>query len=594
MNVTKKITFIAAGPPRPEGAAGPTPAEGANAAPTPSRLLYMTGGQKRVYTEVTRRQKKEVGMPAIATEERHLLRTALPVLAVGMGLIVLDGTIVGVTLPTIIRDLSLTLAQAEWVNAVYSVVFAALLLTCGRLGDMLGTRRVFSIGLALFVVGSIACACSRTAAPLIAARAFQGVGAACVLPSSLSAANNLFTGRSRPVAFGIWGATMSAAAALGPLIGGALTTYASWPWVFWVNVPIGVGVIVAAQALVPDLRRTSERRVDLFGLVLSIIGFGGLVFGIIEGPSLGWWRSAARAEWVIGTGMSPVPVALAVGLVAIALFLGWQRCEQVRGLAALLDLRLFRHQTFSWGNTAAFVIAAGEFALVFVLPLYLSAERELSAMGSGLVLAAMAGGAMASGASARHVAARLSPTGTVILGLILEVAGVVALSQIIRAGWALGWIVVALVVYGIGLGLASAQLTSTVLVDVEADRSGQGSATQSTVRQIGSACGVAAAGTLIAVVVPHQFDGLAAAARPSAQLVDALVSSGGGILPGLAAKAARGALGPDGVGMVARLADGYAAGIAWVVLLAGALMVVGLAAAIRLAVVTRASSRPSA
>ncbi|CAM2855964.1 MFS transporter [Corynebacterium falsenii] len=223
---------------------------------------------------------------------------ALVVLAVGLALIILDGTIVGVSMPTIIRKLNLDLSEAQWVTSLYSVVFAALLLTAGRMGDRFGRRKFFLAGLAIFSTGSVLAALSDSASSLIIARVVQGVGGACILPSTLSTTNAVFRGKDRAAAFGVWGAVMSGAAAIGPLLGGVLTEYAGWEWIFWVNVPLGIGLIFFTLALVPDTSAKSESGPgagapdggDFFGFLLSAIGFGTLVFGIIEGPKLGWWK----------------------------------------------------------------------------------------------------------------------------------------------------------------------------------------------------------------------------------------------------------------------------------------------------------------
>ncbi|HCU78486.1 MAG TPA: MFS transporter, partial [Microbacterium sp.] len=191
------------------------------------------------------------------------------------------------------------------------------------------------------------------------------------------------------------------------------------------------------------------------------------------------------------------PIAFAVAVVALVLFVVWERHREKVRRSAILDLNLFRLPTFTWGNVTAAMVAVGEFAIIFVLPLYLVNALGLDVMGAGLVLAAMALGAFFSGASARHLAARFGSPGTVLIGLGLEVVGVAVLALLIT-GSSSGWIVaIPLVVYGLGLGLASAQLTGTVLQDVPVDVSGQGSATQSTVRQVGSALGTAFAGAAL-------------------------------------------------------------------------------------------------
>ncbi|MDO4612860.1 MAG: MFS transporter [Actinomycetaceae bacterium] len=456
-------------------------------------------------------------------------RRALPALAVGMGLIVLDGTIVAVALPTIIADLGLGVAQAEWVSSLYSVIFAALLLPLGRAGDLWGRKRLFISGLVLFGVGSAACALAGSALSLIAGRAIQGIGAAGVLPSSLATTNALFTGKARAGAFGVWGATMASAAALGPLVGGVVASVWSWPGVFAVTVPAAFAVALWAALVLPADRPVSGGRLDWVGGALSAAGAGGLVFGLIEGPSLGWWRPASREAASIA-GASPVPFALALGALGLAAFVSWEFYVARAGRLALLDLTLFSLRSFSLGNATAFIVAAGEFVLVFALPLYLTGARGMDALACGGILAAMAFGALISGASARHVAARIGALGTVVAGLALEVVGVCGLAWAIHVDASVFAIVGLLIVYGVGLGFASAQLTSTVLAEVDESRSGQGSATQSTVRQFGTALGVGGAGTLLATVLAAKVGAVPLLDGGASQ---AVVESAGAALPAI-------------------------------------------------------------
>jgi EmrB/QacA subfamily drug resistance transporter len=451
---------------------------------------------------------------------------SLWVLAAALGTIVLDGTIVSVVLPSIIADLGLDLTDAQWVNGLYSVVFAALLLAAGRLGDRWGRRRLLLVGVTVFVLGSVVAALAGGVTALLLGRAVQGVGGAMVLPSTLSTVNATFRGRDRAAAFGVWGAVMSGAAALGPLLGGFLTHVASWQLIFWVNVPIGITVTIAAARLVPDTRGTSdEGHVDVPGTLLSAAGLGLIVFGLIESSSLGWWTpqeplTLFGLAWPVDAPVSAVPVALAAGTLLLTLFVTVESRRQRSGRATVLDLRLFRLPTFRLGNTTAGLVAVGEFALLFVLPLFLVTSLAMNTLTTGLVLAGMAAGAFASGAAARHLAAHFGPTRVVILGLVLEVVGASATALVAAAngpGWA---VAVTLIPYGLGLGLASAQLTSTTLRDVPTDQSGSGSATQSTVRQLGAALGTAVGGAALNAGVtnstsfsgPLQFAGASASA----------------------------------------------------------------------------------
>lgn len=492
----------------------------------------------------------------------------LAVLSVGLGMIVLDGTIVGVALPAIIADLELNLTDAQWVNSLYAVLLAALLLSTGRLADRWGRKLLFLIGLAVFVGGSLTAALSGTAAALIAARAIQAVGAALIMPSTLSTVNAVFRGRYRAAAFGVWGAVISGAAAVGPLAGGVLTQWASWHWIFLVNIPLGAAIALAAVFTIPETRGDGLLPgADVDGALLSAIGFGALIFAIIEGPDLGWWSPQGELSvfgwsWPTDFPISVVPVAFIVAFIALVLFVIWENHRKKVQRSALLDLELFSFSTFSWGNLTAAMVAVGEFTLIFVLPLYLINGLGLSVMHAGLLLAAMAGGAFFSGAIARHIADKFGSAGTVLLGLGIEAAGVLILVFIIQ-GDTQGWLIaIPLAIYGLGLGLASAQLTGTVLRDIPVANSGQASATQSTVRQIGSAFGTAIGGATMSVVLaltlPTTLNNVGMAGPGTDQLAEATRQSAGTVITQLRDQGSVSSFGEQTDVIVEALSDGLA------------------------------------
>lgn len=456
---------------------------------------------------------------------------ALAVLAASLGVVVLDGTIVGVALPKIIGDLNLTLADAQWVNSLYAVIVGALLLASGSASDRLGRRRLLVVGMIIFMAGSAVAGVAGSAAALLSGRAVQAVGAAGIMPATLSTVNALFRGKYRAAAFGIWGAVISGAAAIGPLLGGVLTEWVSWRWIFYVNLPLGALLVLFALKVVPQTRGETGGHFDVLGFVLSSLALGSLVFSIIEGPHVGWWKPASEFSflgftWTRESAISVVPISLAIALVSLALFVWWELHLAKRANGPLLDLSMFTIGTFSWGNLTAATVAIGEFALLFALPLYLINAYGTSVIDAGLILAAMALGAFISGGLARHIAARLGPAGTVILGLGLELAGVAALASFMDPAKSLVYLVAPLLAYGLGLGLASAQLTGTILRDVPVAKSGQGSATQSTVRQVGSALGTAFSGGALAVGLGSSLpNALSSFNLPAAKLDDLIAAT---------------------------------------------------------------------
>lgn len=427
--------------------------------------------------------------------------TGLVFIALGVAVIIVDATIVNVAVPQIIKDLSITSSDAQWVQEVYTLVFASLLLLWGRLGDQYGRRRLFVTGAGAFAAASLLAVFAQSGPELIGARAVQGIAGAMMLPTSLSLINAGFRGRDRAVAFAVWGSTIGGMAALGPLLGGWLTTSYSWRWAFGINIPLGVAIVAGTLLLVPESRQAGTARgADMAGAALSVLGFGGLIFGLIEGRSYGWWSrggpvSIAGLTW--SWRVSPVPLAFLAGLLCLLAFVLVELRRNAAGRVVLLNLRLFAIPSFRNGNIAAAIVSLGEFGLLFALPLWFENVRGYSAFETGLALLPLAVGSFAASGFGAQLAARKGPVWVVRLGIALELAGVAGIGLVVGPGT--GWWATSpvLFVYGTGVGLATAQLTGVVLVDVPVADSGQGSGTQSTSRQVGSAFGIAILGTVL-------------------------------------------------------------------------------------------------
>ncbi|MEJ2578702.1 MAG: MFS transporter [Kineosporiaceae bacterium] len=412
-------------------------------------------------------------------------------LALGTSLVIMDATVVNVALPVVIDDLRLGASSAQWLNAVYSLVFASLMLTVGRFGDLYGRRRLFVAGLVLFMAASVIAGAAGGPGQLIGGRLVQGIGAAMILPSALSTLNATFTGRDRAIAFATWGATIGGMAAVGPLIGGWLATEASWRWAFWLNIPVGLAVLAGALGTIPESRdSTLPRGVDLGGAVLATLGMLAVVFGLIEGQHFGWWRQESGA-------LSPVLPALGVGAVLLLGLVFRQRSRARAGRIVLVDLTLFRLPGFRYGTAAALVVALGEFGLLFTLPLLLQGALGYSALGTGVLILVLATGTFLISAATPQLTRRFGARAIVRAGLALEAAGAGGLALTLRVDVPGAVIAAWLFTYGVGVGLATAQLTRVILTGVNPADSGQASGLQTTIRQLGAALGVALLGGLL-------------------------------------------------------------------------------------------------
>lgn len=355
--------------------------------------------------------------------------------------------------------------------------------------------------------------------------------------------------------------------------------------------PLSLVIVGLAAGFVPETRGGAGRGFDLWGLLTSSTGLGLIVFGLIEGPDLGWLTPVNEftlfgLSWPDTAPVSLVPLALAGGLLATGAFLLLELRRSRRDRAVILDLSLFRVPTFAWGNLAATMVAVGEFSLLFGLPLYLVYAMRLSVLEAGWVLAAMAIGAFVAGARARSLAARLGAPRVVTVGLAIELVAAVVGALVLPSqpgAWVLAGVLAA---YGLGLGLAAAQLTSTVLKDVPVALSGVASATQSTVRQLGSALGAAMAGTVLAtgfaVTVPARLAMVKGVSGDDAMtMIDYMTGTAGAVIAMIRAKGNDGYFGDLGPAVADQLSIAFAQCVSWVLWAAAAFIALGLVGALR-------------
>jgi EmrB/QacA subfamily drug resistance transporter len=413
----------------------------------------------------------------------------LTAVSAGMFMLLLDISIVIVALPAIQRELGGTLSDLQWVIDAYALSLAALLLTAGSLADLRGRRTVFAVGIGIFTAGSLLCGLAPSTLFLTVARAGQGIGGAIMFSTSLALLANAFKGRDRGIAFGIWGAIAGIAVAIGPVVGGAITSGLSWRWIFLVNVPIGAATLAATLLRVDESRDPGARRPDLLGFATFSSALFLIVYGLIESGTRGWGSAV-----VIGC------LAGGAGLMAVFFV-----CEVLQR-RPMLDLSLLRVPTFVGGLTTAFTLSAGMFAVLAYLVIYLQDLLHFSAVGSGVRLLAITGAMFVMSGVAGRLTGRVPARLLIGPGLVLIGVGLLLMRGITPSS---SWthLLAGMIVAGIGSGLVNVTLASTAVGVVHPSRAGMASGVNSTSRQVGYAAGIAALGTLLATDVRNTVVG---------------------------------------------------------------------------------------
>ncbi len=404
----------------------------------------------------------------------------LAAVSFGLFMIMLDNTVVNVALPSIQRDLGIGLSELEWIVTGYALTFAALMLIGGKLADAYGRRRLFVIGIAVFTLASLACGLAGSGEQLIAARVAQGVGASLMSPATLSIITATFPARQRGTAIGVWAGVSALALAIGPLVGGLLTDQASWHWIFFVNVPVGMLGIAASYLLIDESRDETHESLDLPGLATSALGLFSLTYGLIEANAYGW-----TSPRIVG--------AFAVAAVSLVAFVAIERARR----APMLELALFRNHTYVGANVAVLLVSLAMFGVFFFVSLYLQNILGYSPVRAGaaflpmtllIIVVAPLGGRLADRVGSRW----LMTTGMVLLALHLLLFARLDESS---TYWA---ILPSFAIGGVGIALVMTPSSAAAMKAVAVDKAGVGAAVLNAFRQVGGAVGIALMGAIVA------------------------------------------------------------------------------------------------
>ncbi len=403
----------------------------------------------------------------------------LTAVCTGVFMLLLDVTIVNVALPDIQTDLGSDLSDLQWVIDAYALALAALLLTSGTIADIVGRKKVFAAGIVVFTVGSLACGLAPNIVTLVIARAAQGVGGAIMFATSLALLAQAFAPRERGVAFGVFGAVTGVSVAVGPVLGGILTSGLSWHWIFFVNIPVGVFALVMTIVGVDESQAPGAHRIDWLGCVTFSVALALGVFGLIRSHADGW---------------SSLPVAGSLIAAAVVL-LAFVVVERISS-QPMVDASLFRVPTFAGGLIAAWAISASMFSLITYIVIYLQNTMGYSALASGLYFLPFSGVVFVSAAVAGRLSDKLPARWLITPGFVFVAVGLLLMRGTDPTG---GWtqFIPGFIVAGIGTGLINVPLASTAVGVVDQSRAGMASGMNSTFRQIGIATGVALLGSLL-------------------------------------------------------------------------------------------------
>jgi EmrB/QacA subfamily drug resistance transporter len=406
---------------------------------------------------------------------------ALGFLALSLLVISLDNTVLNLALPSISRDLGATLNGLQWIVDAYTLVFAALLLTVGSIGDRFGRKKVLQAGLVVFGAFSLGAALSGTTGTLIAMRALMGIGGAAIMPSTLSIITATFRdNKERAQAIAVWAATFALGTGIGPLVGGWLLTHFRWSSVFYINLPVVVIALIGGYFFIHDSRAENPRRLDIPGCVLSLTGLFALVYGIIQAGESSW--TAHNVLWAFG-----------FALVLLTIFVIWE----LHSTHAMLPLRFFKNMSFTGANIALTLVAFSMFGCFFFLSQYLQTVHGYSPLQSGVRLLPMAIAAFIGAMFSARLAQQIGTKLTVALGILIAACGLYYFNRIAAVNTSYLKIAIGMCITSLGMGVTMSPATNSIMGSVPVDEAGVGSAMNDTNRQIGGALGVAILGTLL-------------------------------------------------------------------------------------------------
>lgn len=403
----------------------------------------------------------------------------LVVLALALSIIIIDTTILNVSIKAIITDLNTTVQNLQWVIAAYSLTLAAFTITGGRLGDLFGRKKMFMLGAILFAIGSGMASIAHNFPMLLAGESIvEGIGAALMMPATASLLVSIYQGRDRAVAFGVWGSLAAASAAIGPILGGWLGTNYSWRWAFRINIFVAIVLVIGTLLFIKESRDTEEKSdLDLLGVLLSAVGMFWLVYGFIESSTYGWFRATqsfaifkhSATPW----GLSPVPIAIVGGLAFLFLFVRWQFHQEKIGRTPLVSMQLFKNRQFVSGSVVTAALSLGQVGLFFALPVFFQGVLGLDAFHTGLALLPLPLGVFVGAPAALALSKKVTSKHVIQAGLLISLIGTFWLKSALAPTVQVNDLAPMLFFYGIGMGLVMSVISNLTLSAVNVQQSGE-------------------------------------------------------------------------------------------------------------------------
>jgi EmrB/QacA subfamily drug resistance transporter len=435
---------------------------------------------------------------------KQMIKKWLPlvVLSFGLVIIILDTTILNVSLRTIINDLHTDIQSIQWVITAYSLMLAAFTVTGGRLGDLFGRKLMFMLGAVIFAVGSFIASISPSVGYLIVGEAIiEGIGAALMMPATMSLITSNYKGRDRQIGFGIWGAIAGGAAALGPVAGGWLTTYSSWRWAFRINVFVAIILLIGAIFINESKDEEEKINFDFIGVILSSLGLLSLVFGFIKASDYGWITMKETISFLgikfTEGGISIVPIAIILGLIILAVFGLWENHITKKGRTPLVSLRLFKNTQFITAALITSILALGQSGMSFAIPVFLQAVKHLNALDTGYAMLPMTLTLLVAAPSSAVLSKYIAPKRIIQIGLVLNALGFLAMRfgvSVDAPSWSL---IPGFMLFGAGMGFMMSQLSNVAMSAVSVQEAGEVSGVNSTLRTVGQTLGSAIIGAVL-------------------------------------------------------------------------------------------------